>query len=377
MPLLYTKSNTEPIDKKSGPAKKASIALFVVVLLIGVFFTTREIQNQQNLSGRATTENFDISPSPAAVCSDKTFTCTWDTSPNAVEYNVTVLNTGTKRIIKSGTIKAPSTKFEFPGTPGETYECSVNATNACGIGKPAKSEPMTCKAQPTPTTTPTPAVCKEDESKCTWDSLKDASEYIVKIIDTKTGETIKTDNVPATTTEFTFPSQQDVSYKCEVTAVNKCGKGTPDESTPLICKSTPTPTPTTPITSTPTPTPTTSIPTPTPTTQPTPTATPIPTATPTPVPTNTPAPTSTPAPTPTPYPTYTPAPTQPPVIIVRNNPNPPSTNTVVVQQQPAAPQQPVQPQPTLPPTGAVETSAIVAGISAILIAIGGIIFFIL
>lgn len=368
------------MKNNSGPAKKLGIAIFVLLLAVGSFFTVREIQNQQELRGKAST---DTQPTPANACADiaTQSACTWNPLPNAVTYDVKVINTVNKEVVKSGTVQAPSTKFDFPYKPGETYECSVNAINACGAGAIGKGEPSLCKATPTPT--PTPFICKEDESICTWNSLPGASQYIVNIIDTNSGETIKSGSVSASINEFTFPSQTGVSYKCEVTPVNQCGEGTPVSSPPLIC-TIPTPTPTLPaeeLTPTPsTPTPSTSIPsevpTPTPTVPvPTPTNTPIPTSTPFPTPTNTPAPTSTPAPTQTPYPTYTPAPTQPPVVIVRNNPNPPvQTQVTVVVQNPAPPQ---KVNPTLPPTGIVENSIIIAGISMILIAIGGAIFFIL
>jgi hypothetical protein len=379
MPLLYTKSQPEPMKNNSGPAKKLGIALFVLLLAVGAFFTVREVQNQQELRGKAST---GISPTPVNACADiaTQSTCTWDPLPSAVTYDVTVINTVSKEVVKSGTVQAPVAKFEFPYKPGETYECSVNAANACGAGATDKSQPTTCSLSPTPT--PTAPVCKEDESKCTWDSLPDASEYIVKIIDTNTGETIKSGSVSASINEFTFASLTDVSYKCEVTPVNQCGEGTSESSPPLVCTA-PTPTPTLPeLTPSPS-TPITSVePTPTPTVpELTPTNTPIPTSTPLPTPTNTPVPTNTPAPTQTPYPTNTPIPTQPPVVIVRNNPNPPvnqTTQVTVVTQNPVYTTPPPQKiYPTLAPTGIVENSIIIAGISMILIAIGGAIFFLL
>ena len=384
MPLLYTKSKPEPMKNNPVPARRAGIALFVIILVIGAFFTVREIQNQQNLRGKASTDNLQPTQSANNICTDTSqSTCTWDPSPNAVTYNIIVTDTKNKKVIKSGTVQAPSTKFVFPGKLGETYECSVNATNACGIGATGKSQPTACKVPPTPM--PSPPFCKENESKCTWDSLPEASGYIVKIIDTNTGETIKSGSVDSPTTEFTFPNQPGVSYKCEVAAINKCGEGTPKTSPPLVCENNPTPTPTLPPAeeSTPTPTPTPATePTPTPIPSPTPTNTPTPTSTPIPTPTNTPipTPTNTPAPTPTAYPTYTPIPTQPPIIIVKNNPNPPvnQTQVQVIAQNPLYTTLPTQKiYPTLPPTGTAQSSVIVAGISIILIAIGGAIFFIL
>ena len=311
---------------------------------------------------------------------------------------VTVTNTTDNKIIISKTVSASATKLEFPSIAGKTYQCSVSAVNECSTGKTVKSQPLTCMPPITPTPTTIP-VCVENQSTCAWDSLSGATDYNVQVINNDTGDIIKSGTVQAPATQFSFPSQTGISYICSVTAANECGNGNEEKSPPTTC-TIPTPT----ITTTPAITPSTTIipsispspynsptpspskapnPTPTPTTRPTltpyptytpiptptnyPTPTPRPTLTPyptyTPMPTPTPYPTNTPIPTPTLYPTYTPIPTQPayiqptqpPQIIVNNN----------------------KARPTMAPTGNTETTMIVAGASALLIILGGLVFLVL
>lgn len=318
----------------------------------------------------------------APVCTETSQSiCTWDALPEAQEYNVTILNTKTGENIKTENVSAPDTKLEFPSKAGETYQCTVNAVNACGVGQPQDSQPKTCPIIPTPT--PTVPVCREDEGICSWDSLDGASQYEIKIIDTDTGEEIKSGTVSSPETQFTFPFQPGSTYKCSVTAINQCGTGKLKEGSPVTCQESPTPT------LTPTITPSTTempIPTPTETPSPTPTDVPIPTPTPTntpiPTPTNTPipTPTNTPRLTPTPYPTYTPYPTPTPVIIIRTQPTTPPQiiyrPVTQIVQQPA--RQTVQKvYPTLAPTGNAETAMLIGGIAVLIAVIGGAVFFIL
>lgn len=359
--------------------------------------------------------------------------CTWDPLPEAREYAVRINESTTNSTVIDTKVYAPAAQLIFPSKEGETYTCSVNVVNRCGTGKEAVSQPVTCPVL----TTPTPPVCKADESMCTWDSLPGTSEYQVEILDTATGKIVKSGLVKAPTTYFTFQFQSNATYKCRVSAVNMCGKGKPTVSTGVQCKAEPTPTklPTTtptkiptgsptpiatitPVIPTTTPHPTvTGTPSPTITTTPQPTNTPIPTPTPTntpiptPTPTNTPiptpTPTNTPVPTLTPYPTYTPYPTPRPVIIqkppqiiqqppqiiqqppqvIQQPPQviqqPPQVVYVPQYQQPPAaqqqPQAPAQPRviPTIAPTGDFLANIKFAGIGILLMAIGGIIFFIL
>jgi hypothetical protein len=306
---------------------------------------------------------------PAPICTDTSESaCTWDTLPYAKEYNVTVKETTSGKTVKSGTVTAPATKFIFPNKLGETYQCSVDATNACGTGNATKSQPASCKIPPTPTPTTIP-ICKEDESTCTWNGLTEATEYDVKIIDAGTEDVIKSGTVSAPTTKFNFAFKPGITYKCEVTPVSKCGTGKSTQSPPTICEVSPTPT------SMPLPSPT---PTETPTPLPTPTDTPVPTPTNTPTPTlitSIPTPINTPMPTPTPYPTYTPFPTPTTIIIVRSQPTPPPQ--IIYQQLPPGTPQPTRIIPTLAPTGATQSTTLIAGISIFLITLGSLAFFIL
>jgi hypothetical protein len=330
----------------------------------------------------------------APVCTDVSQSvCSWDQLPGVSQYHVSVVDVDSGQIVKSGTVASPDAQFVFPSAAGKTYQCSVSAENVCGIGDVTKSDKSTC-----PVPTPTPAVCVPNQSTCTWDALPGVDTYNVKVIDTNTGSTVKSGTVTSPNTSFDFPSLPAETYQCSVTPVNVCGTGPTTKGQPVTC-GTPTPTPTGTLTPTPTPTetptPTPILPTPTGTLtpSPTPTATPTPTNQPTPtprptytpIPTPTPFPTYTPIPTPTLYPTYTPAPTLTPVLIVRQSQ--PTIiyqpgQTVYVPGQTQYVQTPgktvyVTPTPTMAATGAVQTTAIAAGVAAILVALGGVVFLIL
>lgn len=330
---------------------------------------------------------------PQPVCTNSSVSlCTWDALPDTEQYQVTITNKTSGDTIKSETISAPATQLEFPSEEGVTYQCEVSAVNSCGTGNKTSSGPATCPIQPTPT--PEQLICKENESICTWDALKGAEQYEVKITNPNNGKTIKTGIVNAPSTQFSFPSEFNKTYQCSVTVINKCGTGKPKIGTPVTCDLSPTPTPT--ITPTEVPTPTTpetpaptpsevpipsvsETPTPTPSDVPIPTpsreATPTPTKIPTPTPTErpTPTPTKTPTPTftPTPTPTVTPTPTLTPTPTITPTPTMTATPT------PTRPPAPTRIHPTMPPTGIFETTALAAGISIALALIGGLIFFML
>jgi hypothetical protein len=106
-------------------------------------------------------------PTTPLICTDKPVkeaACTWDLLEGAEQYNVSVIDTDTKKQIASDVITAPTTRFVFPAEPGKKYTCTVNAVNACGIGNdgtgqttcPAATPTVTVTNTPTPTTLPTP-----------------------------------------------------------------------------------------------------------------------------------------------------------------------------------------------------------------------------
>jgi len=82
--------------------------------------------------------------------------CTWDALEGAIDYNIVIIDTDSKKIIKSDTVKAPQTNYPFPAEAGKSYQCSVTGANACGTGGSGKGE-HTCplpSSSPTPTTIP-------------------------------------------------------------------------------------------------------------------------------------------------------------------------------------------------------------------------------
>lgn len=99
-------------------------------------------------------------PTPTApVCPApplKQGVCKWDPVDGAFDYNISVKASPSGETVKSGTVKAPETKFTFDADPEQTYICIVTAANKCSESPPAESPPISCKV-PTPTpTTPAP-----------------------------------------------------------------------------------------------------------------------------------------------------------------------------------------------------------------------------
>ena len=141
--------------------------------------------------------------------------------------------------------------------------------------------------------------CPVNSGSCTWSSDDSATSFDVKIIDQTTGTTILTTTTSNKKVDFT-PEVGHI-YKCLVTPVNSCGKGSEstDTTTCTVITGTLTPspsitvTPTLPPDSTPTVTPEISL---------------TPTLTLTPSPTSGPTATDTPGPSPTPGPSATPIP---------------------------------------------------------------------
>jgi len=216
-------------------------------------------------------------------------------------------------------------------------ELDLNASDSAGL-------------TPTITTIPTPA-CFDNVASCKWDSLTGAESYSYKVTKTSDGSIIKEGTVDGTIKEVEFDIDKNVTYKCEVSAVNACGAGTPAAATQACTEVPPTATGVPPTA--------TGVP-PSPTNIP-PTATDVP-----------PSPTKIP-PTPIP-PTKIPPTSVPPAII---QPTSVPQQRVVIQPT-SVPQQVVvvtqPPQPTIEPTGTTEV--IIGAIGGILVAvIGALLFF--
>jgi predicted RNA-binding protein with TRAM domain len=314
--------------------------------------------------------------------------CRWDGQDGAVEYKVLVKETESGDTVKEETVQHPTHESSFTMEPGKSYQCSVTSVNDCGTGDESKSPEKVCQV---PTPTPYCPANPIEESSCVWDTINDAIEYKVDILDAD-NKKIKSETVKHPNNRLTFPSELGKAYRCSVTPIGKCSQGKPTVSEPKVCVNpsgtpapteTPGPTETPALTPTPTPTtPPTVTPTPLPTATPVPTATPAPTTT--PVPTNTPAPTPTSAPTPTNRPTPTPRIIQQPgqTIVQRGGVQvvqQPGRTVVqpgqtVVQQQPNTVVQ-TTPRPTVAPTGDNTAPVIVGGVTLIMALAGAILFF--
>ncbi len=101
-----------------------------------------------------------VSPTPP-VCPEpplKNGVCKWDALEGATEYKITIRDADKDEIIKTGTVKAPDTSFQYPANPTTKYQCIVTAVNKCSEAPPVESPPISC-VQPSPTPTlpgPTP-----------------------------------------------------------------------------------------------------------------------------------------------------------------------------------------------------------------------------
>ena len=204
-------------------------------------------------------------------------------------------------------------------------------------------------ATPSATLIPTPA-CFSTTASCEWDALEGAGSYNYKVTLASNSAVIKEGTVESNVTEVEFDIEKNVTYKCEISAVNSCGEGAPATATQACVEN---PSPTVPPTVPPT------IPPTVPPTVP-------PTATPTLIPPTDVPPTGVP-------PTRIPPTQVPPVqvqatsvprqVVVQQN-NPPQ-QVVVVTQPPV--------QPTIEPTGTIEV--IIGAIGGIVVAIVGAILF--
>lgn len=312
------------------------------------------------------------SPPVCAIDDQNKGYCVWDAQENVVEYDVVVKERATGDIIAEQTVKHPTTRSPFIMEPHKSYTCTVTAKNACGTGDSKTSLEKEC---PFPTPSPTrPPVCPVGpvkEGACVWDLSKGVGEYKVIVIDADTKDVISEKTIKAPANKLVYPAEPGKTYQCSVKGVNTCAEGPEISSPPKTCA---------PLTPTPTLTPS---PTLTPTGTPKPTITPIP---PTKTPTPTPRPTATPGPPP---PTR---PVPPPInnnrtinnqttvnsnTSTNTNTSRTSTSTNNVIQQTNQQQIAVEtsPRPTLVPTGNSGTVTAFAAVTAVLTALGGILFF--
>lgn len=335
------------------------------LLANGVTFT---MTNADNTPGTDTaTANYkSVSTCPAPASAANAFcpagvssnqgTCAWDPLAGAEGYQLTVKESLTGKIVQQVSLGKNASQSAFPMTPGTSYTCKIAGTNSSGVGTWSESPAKVCAGTPTPT----PNACPSSGPPlgfCRWDALEGASGYQVSIKNMTSGKVEQTGTVNAPETSYGFPDSPDQTYQCIVVATKGYANTPPAYSPPSSC------------------------------TAPTPTV----------APTATPAPTL--EPTPTPAPTITPLPTPTPAVVVRTVTSPPNVQVVqqppqqtVVQQpgqttvvqQPGAPRTVVQPvyttpkpQPTLAPTGSSTGTVVMVGASALLLLVGGLVFFIL
>lgn len=77
--------------------------------------------------------------------------------------------------------------------------------------------------------------CRFDQASCTWDAEPAAVSYSVTVIEVDSGQTIKTETIPAGTTKVVFPVTANKTYRCDVAAANACGTLGPAGSASALC----------------------------------------------------------------------------------------------------------------------------------------------
>lgn len=120
--------------------------------------------------------------------------------------------------------------------------------------------------------------CLFAQASCKWNVVADATSYNLVVTEVDTGNVVRNESIPSSTTKVVFPITQGNTYRCEVSATNACGSIGLSSTHELLCQADAL------IPTEPPPPPPTSTPKPTFTPAPTATATPtaiIPTATPT------------------------------------------------------------------------------------------------
>lgn len=113
--------------------------------------------------------------------------------------------------------------------------------------------------------------CLFTQASCMWDPNADAATYNLTVTEVETGNVVRNESIPNSTTKVLFPITQGRTYKCDVSVANACGSVSAAASDQLLCEAdaiiptaTPIPPTTTPIaSSSPTLAPTTPVSTPT------------------------------------------------------------------------------------------------------------------
>lgn len=115
------------------------------------------------------------------------------------------------------------------------------ATNPSPTVPPAQPQQEACPAPAAPaaTTVQYPHLDGDNfeltQADCGWEPVEEAATYNISITETDTGNVIRDDSVPASTTGVSFPVTQGMTYKCEIEAVNDCGTVSAVTSDEQIC----------------------------------------------------------------------------------------------------------------------------------------------
>lgn len=149
--------------------KQILLLLLALVIVLGIIGTTVYLTRQRQDTQSSAQTPGEACTVPAAVqnvlityphcdasnnCSLTQANCTWSAVTDATGYQLTVTETDSNTIVKTEAVTGTSSIFDV--TQGKTYQCDVQAVNACGESGPAGSHTLLCEvdalvASPSPT----------------------------------------------------------------------------------------------------------------------------------------------------------------------------------------------------------------------------------
>jgi hypothetical protein len=159
-------------------SKQLVLLLLGLTIILGIIGTTVYLTRQRQDTRSSAQTPGESCTVPAAVqnvlityphcdasnnCSLTQANCTWSAVAGVTGYQLTVTETDSNTIVKTEAVTGTSSIFNV--TQNKTYQCDVQAVNACGESGPAGSHTLLCEVDalvsspsPTPvvTTPPTP-----------------------------------------------------------------------------------------------------------------------------------------------------------------------------------------------------------------------------
>ncbi len=236
----------------SKPSRRTLIFGGLILLIVVLIFTIREVQRQQELRQRATGGIWHTEQSLTASCPAQGFGAQIEVSFTNKEpdnplnsMNVIAKDEQTGQTVEMGTIKAGETKKASIDTHLQTIKDGTVTLLLTWSDGRVDSDTRTLTYKAVGNCTPQPPICIDiKQGSCSWDALEGATQYHVLVKDGETGTVIKEETINAPQTSTTFPAQPGKSYECSVNGKNPCFEGQSTTQNGTCPALTPTPSPT-------------------------------------------------------------------------------------------------------------------------------------